>query len=279
MAFRTGLLIVFVVACTAPAQVLYKPTLGNLPDAQGWSYYGLATPITDPLQATRSFDSGTIQAVLDTSADRGDRAGYSSHNPITQVKLPAFPVLPVGTKLLFNLDIRAESHDLRDDNGDLEYDRAGFSVIALLSNGKGVELGFFSDTVWGYDYTGGLFLHAEETVHDTTLGTGQNYELLLGASTYTLSVGGSPLLTGPMRDYSGFGTPYNLTSYLFIGDDTSSADSISAVGEISVALPEPSMVGLLVAAFLIRRWRESEMRGENARNTDSNCKTRSCASD
>src|SRR4051812_13960302 len=210
MRFRVGLFVVLLTALASHAQVLYDPTQGNLPDAQGWSYLALATPITDPPQVTRNFDSGTTQAVLNTQADRGDRAGYSSHNPFTNTKLPAFPVLPVGTKLSFNLDIHGESHDARDDNGDTKIDRAGFSVIALLSNGKGVELGFFPNMVWGYDYAGGLFLHAEEAAQDTTLGAGQNYELLLGASTYTLSVNGSPLLTGPMRDYSGFGTPYNL---------------------------------------------------------------------
>ena len=60
--------------------------------------------------------------------------------------------------------------------------------------------------------------------------------------TYTLTANAEPLLTGPLRDYSafaGFPDPYETPNFLFLGDNTTSAQARVRLRFVSVTGTEP----------------------------------------
>lgn len=220
---------VCLVSCLSLAQlsaagVLYDGTLGTLPGSQGWFY------LADPLfSATQTLDTGVT--VLDTTPPTNDSAGYFS------TFHPGVPVLDrdTGYRVRFDVEIVSENH--------LSANRAGFSVIALSSDKLGIELGFWEDEIWAQSGPG--FTHAEGAASTTTAMI--RYDLLVLASGYDLLANGSPVLSGSLRDYSSHPHPvYSSTSFLFFGDDTSSADAEIRLARIEVGLiPEPGSFAVL----------------------------------
>jgi len=90
---------------------------------------------------------------------------------------------------------------------------------------------------------------------------GNNYNL------YRIGTGGDAigLLNGPLRDYSAFSgpiDPYETPDFLFLGDDTTSAQAGVQIARVALpfaVVPEPGTLGLLAAALigggLLRRGR------------------------
>ena len=153
-----------------------------------------------------------------------------------------------GYTVEFDVKVDSESH--------ASNDRAGFSLIALSSDSKGIELGFWTDQVWAQS-DNPLFTHAEGAAFDTTQGV-VHYQLAVLGDSYELFAGSSLLLGGSLRDYSSFGKPYTYQSFLFLGDDTTSANAkieLARVAVLSSAVPEPgsivlaSLGGLIAIAF------------------------------
>jgi hypothetical protein len=140
-----------------------------------------------------------------------------------------------GYTISFDAQVIAEAHN--------NNNRAGFSVIAIGSDKKGIELGFWPNEVWaqadGIEPPGsGLFTHAEGAAFDTTAGL-TAYQLKVKGDTYTLSVGGAPILNGGVRDYSafnGFPDPYETPNFLFLGDDTTSAAGTIRLSYVAAAV-------------------------------------------
>src|SRR3954454_4104234 len=114
--------------------LLYDGSLNTTPNSQGW-FYG-----TDSLLATQSAAGGVT--TFSTTAASSIRAGYSTLNPITNQVLPGMPILDRagGYTVQFDVKLDSESH--------ASNDRAGFSLIALSSDSKGIELGFWTNQVW-----------------------------------------------------------------------------------------------------------------------------------
>lgn len=228
--------------------VLYDGSLGTAPDAQPWlTYDGLGLGIT---HAT----AGSV-TTLNTAALAGNYAGYSNDYPTTVVKNSAFPTLDpaAGFDLTFSVKIDGETHT--------STDRAGFSVILLGSDHKGVELGFWTDEVFAQN-TG--FTHGQTATLDTT--TGHSYDLHVGGGSFTLSADGTPLLADAVRDHSAFTppaglpNPYALPNYVFFGDDTTSGSATVEFSAAAVTVPEPTcLLGLLAAPTLLRRRRSAEL--------------------
>ena len=104
-------------------------------------------------------------------------------------------------------------------------------------------MAFWRDEIWAQsdDGTGGLFTHGEGTAFATTTGLTE-FQLTIVGDTYTLTAGAEPILTGPLRDYShfeGFPDPYETPNFLFLGDNTTSAESRVRLSLVSIIGTEP----------------------------------------
>lgn len=221
---------------------LYNETLGNFPADQGWFLY----LTNSPADASQTYVPGQgTELVTINSA----MAGYFNKNPITgSLVNPAFPVLnrSAGFRISWDLLISSETHSSND--------RAGFSIIALASDSRGIELGFWNNEIWAQN-DAPIFTHGEGVTFTTTTHT--HYDLNILGNNYDLYGNGLPIRTGPLRNYASFGLPYTNTNFLFLGDDTSSANADITLGRVSLltAVPEPvtwiSLSCLLVGVTLV----------------------------
>lgn len=218
---------------TATTTSLYDGALGGTPDTQGFFFQ--ARPQTS--SATQVFSSGIT--TLTTTLALNVQAGYPA-------RLDRVPQLDraAGYSLRFTARVVAEQHADSDRNGDGIDDRAGFSVIVLSNDLRGIELGFWPDEFWAQegDRTGApaqmLFTHAEGAAFDTTVQRAI-YDLAIKGNTYTLSSGGQNLLSGPLRDYSRSGFPYTVGNFIFFGDNTTSASAIVELAYVAVEQASP----------------------------------------
>ena len=211
---------------------LYDAALGGTPDTQG----KLAFRTSPEALATQAFaDSYTI---LDSMASQIDSAGYFA-NPRT---LPALDRI-AGYALRFSVQLITEYHADSDKDGDGVGDRAGFSVIVLSSDTKGIELGFWEDQIWAQEHgiaeppVSTLFTHAESAQFDTT-GRMIVYTLAVRDDSYELSSDGVTILRGQLRDYTTFEgpvNPYRTPNFIFLGDDTGSARAVIRLAYVAVS--------------------------------------------
>jgi hypothetical protein len=202
--------------------ILYDATSGAIPAAQTMSFFDF--PPGDIIQ---TYENGST--TLDTTKSGNDTyAGWTSNAANT----PGFPSLDraAGFQLDFTMQVENESHTSNN--------RSGFSIIMLSADARGIELGFWENEIWAQndDVTGGLFTHGESASFPTTSGP-TNYQLIIANDTYTLTANGTPILNGPLRDYSkfeGFPDPYQSPNFLFLGDDTTSAQARIRLSYLSV---------------------------------------------
>ena len=198
------------------AQILYDGALG-LPAGQSWSYF-----------ATGGTQTSTNNGVLlDTSANNGFQAGYSFSAPrLNRTN---------GFAVRFTSRMLAEAH--------ASANRAGFSVIVLADDKRGLELAFWTNTIFA-QADSPLFTHAEETNFPAT--NSVDYALTFHPTNYVLTANGAAILTGPVRDYTaftGFPNPYSTPNFLFFGDDTTSAGGAVQWNQ-AVLITAPQLVAL-----------------------------------
>lgn len=223
-------------AHAAVEQVLYNGSLGNLPAAQGWLYMPTPSPGSAVQAAT------PVGVLLDTTLVTTDRAGYFN------AFLPGSPDMDcaAGFTVRIDLQLLAESH--------ASADRAGFSLIVLDKNKKGLELEFWPGEVWaqhdaitGPDY----FTHAEGVAFDTTAEMAR-YELAFFGGQYRLMIDGQWKMSGLVRDYTGYVgaiDPYETPNLLFFGDNGGSSSSSATISRLSYygeSIPEPASMSLLL---------------------------------
>lgn len=202
--------------------VLYDAASGTVPGEALMDFTDFP-----PGAALQSYSEGAV--VLDTTlSGRETYAGWVSGQAITA----EFPSLDAasGVQLEFTLQVESEIHGRNN--------RAGFNVILLDQGARGVEMAFWEDEIWvqNDDQTGGLFTRGEGAVFATTSGP-VRYQITLLEDTYALTANAAPILTGPIRDYSsfdGFPDPYETPDFLFMGDDTTSAQARIRLGFVSV---------------------------------------------
>lgn len=212
--------LLLVVACllaslaNSPAQVLYDGTLG-LPAAQGWSFF-----------ATGGTQTGTgTGAQLDTTAANSFQGGYS----LTSSTLNRTN----GFAVRFTSRMIAEAH--------ANNNRGGLAVIVLADDHRGVELAFWTNTIFAQSDSP-LFTQAEATNFVTTATV--DYTLSFRPTNYVLLANGAPILSGFVRDYSafaGFPNPYSSQNFLFLGDDTTSAAGNFVLNKV-VLVSAPQLV-------------------------------------
>jgi hypothetical protein len=214
-------------ALTTKTLVLYDAALGSMPSAPLMGFLDFPQNVAMPAY----IDGATV---MDTTTAGSDTyAGWVSTGTAT----PEFPILNRvdGFQVRFVLQIEEETHE--------SGHRAGFSLIVLGEDTKGIELAFWEDQIWaqGDDGTGGLFRRAETAPYATTSGLIE-YQLMIQGDTYTLMAEGIPILSGPVRDYSafsGFPDPYETPNFLFLGDDTTSARARVRLSFVSMTGTEP----------------------------------------
>ncbi|MEG3895802.1 DUF4347 domain-containing protein, partial [Microcoleus sp. SVA1_B6] len=190
-------------------------------------------------------DTASVTAANNTTG----YAGYTNYlytPPSTFAQLNAsFPALnrTNGYSVSFNVAVTAETS-----NSD---DRAGFSIIAISSDGQnGIELGFTNRNL---GLNGGIFAQQDTSLFtrgvnaNVNISTATDYKLVVQGNTYTLFAGPTaiPNLTNqPLRNYTAFNpatsqpalpyNPYSQPNFLFFGDATDQASATFTLGPISV---------------------------------------------
>ena len=206
--------------------VLYDASSGDIPSS---SLIGFTA--FPPDGAAVQFENEA--AVLDTTISGTDTyAGWVASAATTD----GFPILDssAGVRVNFTLQVEQETH--QSDH------RSGFSLIVLDSSARGIEMSFWQDEIWVQhdDLTGALFTRGESIAFATT--EMLDYELRFSGDQYTLTMNSQPLLSGPLRDYSNFDRfpdPYETPNFLFLGDDTTSAQARARLRFLSVTGTEP----------------------------------------
>jgi hypothetical protein len=197
--FIASILLLFVSISASSAQIFYDPAVG-LPQSQGWNFLAFGSAIESPAAG------GGIQ--LDTSDANSTQAGYSrvATGLLNRTN---------GFAYLFTVQMVSEGHTRND--------RAGLAIILLADDKRGIEFGFWTNSIFAQSDSP-LFTRAEDTNFTTTASV--DYALTFHATNYVLSANGTNILTGPVRDYTafaGFPNPYSTPDFLFFGDDTTSA--------------------------------------------------------
>ena len=233
--------------------VLYDGALGNKPNDQGWTFLVTAG------STTPSFSGSAT--TLDTSSSKGTSAGYFAANGGFLGSTAPVPTLDraIGYTVAFTVQVELEDHAGSDKNGDGTEDRAGFSLIVLSSDKRGIELGFWKDRIWAQECITGctVFIQAEGAPFDTQSAR-MPYVLTVQDDSYTLSSNGATILSGNLRDYSafnGFPDPYETPNLIFLGDDTSSASAkigLSYVAVGPIASTGPSLDHKVYLSLLMR---------------------------
>ena len=217
---------------TAPARAatLYDAAAGSLPSAQGWA------PLALGAAAAQSVGSGSYR--LDTT---GTGVVIWGNGLLSPVPLDT----ATGFDLSFSLQMVNETHT--------SVNRTGYSVVMVGADAsKALELAFWNDHVWVYDYDpthADRFVHGADASFDTTAAM-TSYTLAVRNQQFTLTANGNSLLSGALRDYTAEGLPYTTPNFLFFGDDTSRGTSISLLGNVSVtAVPELATVALMLGGL------------------------------
>jgi hypothetical protein len=197
-------------------QTLYDASLGTLPEGQGWVYGAFGLGIVK--------SESESSALLDTSTLVNNQAGWSRQ---------ATPPLDgnLGFTLLITVQLNAEAHN--------NPNRAGFSIIVLGSDTNGIELAFWTNTVFAQGGPPNLFVHAEDVTFRTTGGF-VDYALTLVGDHYALHANGTTVLSGLVRDYTSFSgaiNPYRTPNFIFFGDDTTSAGASVNVRRLVLVRP------------------------------------------
>jgi len=213
----------------ARALTLYDGSGGQSPTAQGWVLAGFGG-------YTETLSGGA--AILTTAAPPNlNRAGYSIISPFTLDR-------GAGYQFTFDLQLDSEAHQSND--------RAGLSLVIIGNDLEGIELGFWTGEIWAQN--GGAtkpprFTHGEGVSYDTAQRT--SYRLVVSGANYTLYAGNTFLLRGGLRDYSPEGAPYTAPNFVFVGDDTTSANATTRFYSAAVSeVPEPGTVLLTGAGLL-----------------------------
>lgn len=179
---------------------------GAAPDAPWFSF--TTVNLVNPSTVATQVANGSA-TVLDSTIndDNTIYAGYNNYSRSRTFVNPNFPQLDrsQGYVLSFTVDLTAESH--ANDN------RAGFSVIAAGSDvaagvPASIELGFQDGRIFAQnaDFTAG-----EATTSFNPLAAGLvTYELDIQNDSYELRANGTAVLSGMLRDYTGFTGPLDL---------------------------------------------------------------------
>jgi hypothetical protein len=263
MRLYLALFAVLTLTGVASAATLYDRSVTGETPADQNMYYLAVDPVFGPIAATTGYAGGF--ATLETSGDVTESAGFYNYDSVLgQSQKTAVSLDRGGDGFTLRFEARVDSESHAND------DRAGFSVIALASDGWGIELGFWTDSVWAQNDGTQLFTQGESAAFDTTAAVA-TWDLAVAGTSYTLYAGDALVLSGNLRKYEDDVDPaaegnlfngrhvYFLDDFIFLGDNTSSAGGAVTLGNIETldaAVPEPAAASLLsigAVGLLIRR--------------------------
>ena len=216
---------IFAASAAAQSTVLYD---GNLPPTATGLTYSALPPAT-------YYTYGGLQTTLDTNANAAIFAGFGT-NAIPLDRLSGY-TLRIDAQLL------SESHS--------NVDRAGFSILVLSSDLRGIELGFHTNEIFAQGDSP-LFVRGESAPFDSSTAL-TRYDLVVLGNSYTLKANGIATLTGALRDYTAFAgpiDPYETPNSIFFGDDTTSASGATKFTYVSVSVPEPTTLATIAAGMV-----------------------------
>ena len=161
--------------------VLYDAASGDIPSTSVMSFTNFPPGVALP-----TFSEGAT--VVDTTISGTDTyAGWIAG----EVTTPGFPILDstAGVHVNFTVQVDSEAHT--------NHDRAGFSIIILDKDAKGIEISFWENEIWvkSDEATGGLFKHGEGIAFTTSALT--DYQVIFTGDVYTLTANGNRFL--PVR--------------------------------------------------------------------------------
>ncbi len=219
---------------------LFNGNLGTKPADQGQLSLQQIQP--PPLAPAASETLGNNAVTLNTNFT-GDGVtgfvGYTNYKVVSvqppQIALvnPNFPALDptAGFTLSFNLAINSENSP--------DPTRFGFSVLAVSNTGQSeIELDFEQNRIVAQNEN---FVPSEQAQFNTANAT--DYVLKVAGNQYTLSAGGTQILTGALRNYNSNPQtsdpplpfdPYNQSNFLFFGDLTGRASSTFSLKSIAL---------------------------------------------
>ncbi|GAB4377774.1 MAG: hypothetical protein Kow00121_28180 [Elainellaceae cyanobacterium] len=233
----------------SPATTTLLYSGSGLPKEQDWLDFG-QIPILSGLNLPPFF-SNTVKTAsqtpettgvrLNTELFTGSNAGYvgysnytaSPANPTLRLVNSSFPTLDrtEGFTLNFQLAVETETSTAN---------RAGFSLLLLDSEAKGIELGFKNDRIFAQSST---FTAAESVTPSFNLNQLKNYSLKIQSDGYQLFADNVLLLNGSLRNYEFDplnsnpplpNNPYQTPNLLFFGDNTDQGRSTVTLGAISL---------------------------------------------
>jgi len=209
---------------------------------------------------------------VDTAANSAEYSGYSNYNPSSSTYFnPAIfqsSTLNQATGYTITFTVSLDPSTLVDISTTAA-PRAAFSVIAVSSDKKGIEIGFRPTAIFSQSASFGI--EAETSLAINTSIT-RDYKLTVFNNTYSLASGGTSIINGNLQTYSFDQTasnpplpfnPYTTSSFLFFGDDTGKASGTFTLGNVTLdTTPVPfefsPTYGLLAIAtgMAINNWRK-----------------------
>ena len=242
----------------------------GLPASQGSLAPGALQNSGSPTSVSETSVAGGVQ--LNTAANSAEYSGYSNYNPSSSTYFnPAIfqsSTLNQATGYTITFTVSLDPSTLVDISTTAA-PRAAFSVIAVSSDKKGIEIGFRPTAIFSQSASFGI--EAETSLAINTSIT-RDYKLTVFNNTYSLASGGTSIINGNLQTYSFDQTasnpplpfnPYTTSSFLFFGDDTGKASGTFTLGNVTLdTTPVPfefsPTYGLLAIAtgMAINNWRK-----------------------
>lgn len=231
-----------------PAVVLYAPEAPA--PAQTLTQQGWQEASTD--FTSNFYTPGAGVTVFDSRYRTSLSAGWATHGTITGNRIhPQAPVLDAaaGFTVHFQLAVDAEDHSAAlDQDGDGLADGAGFSLIVLASDKRGVMINFWDDRVWiaSDDLNGRtMFTHAAGVAQPVAVMRAlRRYALTVRGNAWRLSADGVLLLDGVRQDYRNYSglllpsglrlDPLDKANIIAPGDASLNAAAAVRLGPLSV---------------------------------------------
>lgn len=264
--FFTALTAVAVLAASAGAGIVYDGASGSGTQTVAAQSNLQFVTLNNAASQVAAGGKTTLNS---TALGQAGQGGYFSHLGAPGFGVPVAPINPTwpaqntmtaatGYTVRFDIAVTQEAH-----NADNQ--RAGFSVILISGNLKGIELGFWTDRLFAYEGGTGpsLFTPAEFASRDNTALTRFEYTVL--GNDYAVFINqhyASPILTGVLRDYTAFNAagaglpfnPYAVNDFMFLGDNTSRGQSVTEISYIAItagAIPSPGATALAALAGVV----------------------------